>query len=227
MPHNQPAAAASSVTCGILAPWRRAITRLFRVPGSAALSIRAFRFRNLRKGRRRRRGTRTFRSVRAVFWRLVPPSFTPAASTAEGEAATAPEETVVVQETPPVHAPVSSPETPAYMKVVLTRLRSGRSAAGGDGGEDEEDENKETNEAAACRNFESRLVEMLVEEGKVRDVQDVEELLRCWVQLKSPVFVDLVRRFYGELCSDLLFADAAVVDDDTDGGGGCASTSSP
>uniref|UniRef100_J3M612 OVATE domain-containing protein n=2 Tax=Oryza brachyantha TaxID=4533 RepID=J3M612_ORYBR len=72
---------------------------------------------------------------------------------------------------------------------MVARLRSRRS-----GGEEEE---------GACRSFESRLMEMLLEEGKVRDLQDVEELLRCWERLKSPVFVDLVCRFYGELCKDL------------------------
>lgn len=94
-----------------------------------------------------------------------------------------------------VPAPVPSPETPAYVKVVA-RLRSGRSAAG------DEEEDRERKEEA-CRSFESRLMEMLVEEGKARDLQDVEELLRCWERLKSPVFLDLVCRFYGELCNDM------------------------
>lgn len=55
----------------------------------------------------------------------------------------------------------------------------------------------------ACRSFENYLVEMIIEEGKVRDLMDVEELLYCWRKLKCPVFVDLVSRFYGELCKDL------------------------
>ncbi|XP_038902258.1 transcription repressor OFP17 [Benincasa hispida] len=55
----------------------------------------------------------------------------------------------------------------------------------------------------ACRSFENYLVEMIIEEGKVRDLMDVEELLYCWRNLKCPVFVDLVCRFYGELCKDL------------------------
>ncbi|KAG2620122.1 hypothetical protein PVAP13_3NG149300 [Panicum virgatum] len=174
----------SSVTCGILGPCRRALTRLFRVPASAVLSIWAFRFRNLRKAAarmspRRRRRRRTFRSVRAVFWPLVTPP-----SPCVGEVVP---ETAVVHETP-VHAPVSSPETPAYVKVVA-RLRSGRSA-GSSGDGEAEDENKDE----ACRSFESCLMEMLVDEGKARDLQDVEELLRCWERLKSPVFVEQVCR---------------------------------
>lgn len=64
-----------------------------------------------------------------------------------------------------------------------------------------ETESKEVEEA--CRRFEKYLVEMIVEEGKTIDLMDVEELLRCWKNLKSPVFIDLVSRFYGELCKDL------------------------
>ncbi|GJM88281.1 hypothetical protein PR202_ga04326 [Eleusine coracana subsp. coracana] len=59
-------------------------------------------------------------------------------------------------------------------------------------------------------------MEMLVEEGKARDLQDVEELLRCWERLKSPVFIDLVCRFYGELCNDMF---PATGDDDDDTAG--------
>ncbi|XP_068337369.1 transcription repressor OFP17-like [Pyrus communis] len=55
----------------------------------------------------------------------------------------------------------------------------------------------------ACRSFENYLVEMIIEEGKVGDLMDVEELLYCWKNLKCPVFIDLVGRFYGELCKDL------------------------
>ena len=56
---------------------------------------------------------------------------------------------------------------------------------------------------AACRSFERHLVEMLVEERKVMDLTDVEELLCCWEKLRCPAFVKLVGRFYGELCMDL------------------------
>ncbi|GLT34828.1 hypothetical protein SLA2020_093210 [Shorea laevis] len=55
----------------------------------------------------------------------------------------------------------------------------------------------------ACRSFENYLVEMIVEEGNVSDLMDVEELLYCWKNLRCPVFIDLVSRFYGELCRDL------------------------
>ncbi|MED6213014.1 hypothetical protein PIB30_089168 [Stylosanthes scabra] len=60
----------------------------------------------------------------------------------------------------------------------------------------------------ACRSFENYLVEMIVEEGKTKDLMDVEELLQCWKNLKSPVFIDLVCRFYGELCKDLFSTDS-------------------
>nr|XP_004490709.1 transcription repressor OFP17 [Cicer arietinum] len=55
----------------------------------------------------------------------------------------------------------------------------------------------------ACKSFENYLVEMIVEEGKTRDLMDVEELLYCWKNLKCPVFIEIVSRFYGELCKDL------------------------
>ncbi|XVF46127.1 hypothetical protein PTKIN_Ptkin03bG0001700 [Pterospermum kingtungense] len=67
--------------------------------------------------------------------------------------------------------------TPAYMKGSSKSKR-----------EDVED---------ACRSFENYLVEMIVEEGKVSDLMDVEELLYCWKNLTCPVFIDLVSRFYG------------------------------
>ncbi|KAK6927188.1 hypothetical protein RJ641_008907 [Dillenia turbinata] len=82
-----------------------------------------------------------------------------------------------------------SPITPAYVK------NNGHQQKGNlCGREDVED---------ACRSFENYLVEMIVEEGKVRDLMDVEELLYCWKNLKCPIFIDLVCRFYGELCKDL------------------------
>lgn len=56
---------------------------------------------------------------------------------------------------------------------------------------------------AACRSFENHLVEIIVEEGKVRELTDVEELLYCWSNLNSPVFAELVSRFYRQLCTDL------------------------
>jgi hypothetical protein len=47
----------------------------------------------------------------------------------------------------------------------------------------------------ACKSFENYLVDMIVEEEKVRDLTDVEEFLYCWKNLKSPVFMDLVQVF--------------------------------
>lgn len=86
--------------------------------------------------------------------------------------------------------PHPSPLTPAYIRM------SAAAAAAKVAGEDDEVEE-------ACRSFEKYVVEMIVEEGKMRDLADVEELLYYWNGLKSPVFLDLVCRFYRELCSDL------------------------
>ncbi|KAJ0230200.1 Transcription repressor OFP17 [Hirschfeldia incana] len=55
----------------------------------------------------------------------------------------------------------------------------------------------------ACRSFENYLIQLIAEEGKIDDLMDIEELLSCWKDLKSPVFIELVSRFYGELCRDL------------------------
>lgn len=83
-----------------------------------------------------------------------------------------------------------SPLTPAYIRAAAN-LQSGTAGVRDEAVED------------ACRSFENYLVEMIVEEGKVRDLTDVEELLYCWRNLKCPVFHELVCRFYGELCMDL------------------------
>lgn len=93
-----------------------------------------------------------------------------------------------------------SPLTPAYIKASLATKRQTF------GDEDVED---------ACRSFENYLVEMMVEEGKVRDLADVEELLYCWKNLKCPVFIGLVCRFYGELCKDLFSPDVDNTDVDS------------
>ncbi|XAR60809.1 hypothetical protein NMG60_11034328 [Bertholletia excelsa] len=84
--------------------------------------------------------------------------------------------------------PFPSPLTPAYVRISAAQRKD--AAVQGDVEE-------------ACRSFEAYLVEMIVEEGKVRDLTDVEELLYCWKKLRCPVFIDLVCRFYGELCKDL------------------------
>lgn len=63
----------------------------------------------------------------------------------------------------------------------------------------------------ACRSFNKYLKEMIIEEWKMRDLGDVEELLYHWNNLNSPVFIDLVCRFYRELCKDL-FSDTSEND---------------
>ncbi|CAI9778666.1 unnamed protein product [Fraxinus pennsylvanica] len=93
-------------------------------------------------------------------------------------------------------APHPSPLTPAYVKM---RGDYKKEVSGQDDVED------------ACRSFENYLIEMMVEEGKMRDLKDVEEFLYCLKNLRCPIFTDLVCRFYGELCKDL-FSDSR--DDD-------------
>lgn len=85
-------------------------------------------------------------------------------------------------------APFPSPLTPAYVRMSAAHEKEVS-------GEEEVED--------ACRSFENYLVDMIVEEGQMRDLMDVEELLHCWKNLKCPVFIDLVCRFYGELCRDL------------------------
>ncbi|XP_043704209.1 transcription repressor OFP17-like [Telopea speciosissima] len=85
------------------------------------------------------------------------------------------------------HLLFPSPNTPAYIRVSGSRKK------------ELEDEVVED----ACRSFENYLLEMIAEEGKVRDLMDVEELLHCWKNLKSPIFTNMVCRFYGEVCKDL------------------------
>ncbi|XP_059312934.1 transcription repressor OFP17-like [Lycium ferocissimum] len=81
-------------------------------------------------------------------------------------------------------APFPSPLTPAYVRLSAAIKKEVLVH------DDVED---------SCRSFENYLMEMVVEEGKMRDLADVEELLYCWKNLKSPVFIELVCRFYGEL----------------------------
>ncbi|XP_057548770.1 transcription repressor OFP17 [Amaranthus tricolor] len=85
--------------------------------------------------------------------------------------------------------PFPSPITPGYVRI------------SNDGMKESSDNLEEVEDA--CKNFENHLVEMIVEEGKLKDLMDVEELLYCWRNLKSPVFIDLVCNFYGELCKDM------------------------
>ncbi|KAK6163845.1 hypothetical protein DH2020_000709 [Rehmannia glutinosa] len=94
-------------------------------------------------------------------------------------------------------APYPSPITPAYIRIMssTTARPNKMEAAVSDD---------------ACRSFEDYLIGMIVEQGKMRDLVDVEELLYCWKNLKSPVFIDLVCRFYGELCKDLFSANSYI-----------------
>nr|CAD1841858.1 unnamed protein product [Ananas comosus var. bracteatus] len=134
------------------------IPRIF----NRSFSLQAFKFRNLHEvvekmSPRRRNKFCKFRSIRAVFWPLV---------------SMRSEETIdKIGELPSmsierVQAPLPSPVTPAYIKMVYVG-----------GGEE------------------------------VRDLMDVEELLDCWDSLKCPEFIELVCRFYGELCKDLFSSD--------------------
>ncbi|CAN6463219.1 unnamed protein product [Victoria cruziana] len=79
-----------------------------------------------------------------------------------------------------------SPMTPAYMESMATRR-------GGNGGglEEVDDDNDEN----ACQDFERYVMEMIVDGRRIEDLNDVEELLCCWQDLKCPVYMDLVCRF--------------------------------
>ncbi|XP_076889601.1 transcription repressor OFP17-like [Bidens hawaiensis] len=95
-------------------------------------------------------------------------------------------------------APCPSPLTPAYIKM-------GRNVT------IEEDDNDVED---GYQRFESYLVKMVAEEGNMKDLVDVEELLYCWKNLKNPVFMNLASRFYGELCKDMFSSNVDNVDDD-------------
>ncbi|KAL5199075.1 hypothetical protein ABZP36_002587 [Zizania latifolia] len=160
----------------------------------------------MNNNRRRRRGAGSFSSVRAVFWPLMsmrsdadrnddvevrpPPS-----STDSNGAVRAPSPSSL-------DTPAAASTTAARVLALQAQLGDAAALAstklsttGCCGNNDDVEE--------ACRSFEKYLIEMLMEDRKVRDLMDVEELLCCWEKLRSPVFVQLVGRFYGELCRDL------------------------
>ncbi|GER54627.1 ovate family protein 17 [Striga asiatica] len=85
-------------------------------------------------------------------------------------------------------APYPSPITPAYVRSLGQKNAS--------------EENDDVADES-CRSFEKHLVEMIVEEGKMKGLAEVEDLLYSWKNLRCPVFIGLVSRFYGELCNDL------------------------
>ncbi|CAA0820629.1 Transcription repressor OFP17 [Striga hermonthica] len=89
-------------------------------------------------------------------------------------------------------APHPSPITPAYVRLLG---RTQKDASDYEHDDDVADE--------SCRSFEKHLVEMIVEEGKMKGLAEVEDLLYSWKNLRCPVFIGLVGRFYGELCNDL------------------------
>ncbi|KAL6896603.1 hypothetical protein ACP4OV_007175 [Aristida adscensionis] len=177
--------------------------------------------------RRRRRRAGSFSSVRAVFWPLMsmrsdadgrndaaaerPPSAAASTDGGSGGGVRAPSPSLD-GETPGVAAPTTAarvlalqarlgeasspaPVTTVAKTVGSIRAVAARERAAAGGGVYEVEE--------ACRCFERHLMEMLMEERKVMDLTDVEELLCCWEKLRCPAFVQLVGRFYGELCVDL------------------------
>uniref|UniRef100_A0A0E0LPS9 OVATE domain-containing protein n=1 Tax=Oryza punctata TaxID=4537 RepID=A0A0E0LPS9_ORYPU len=161
----------------------------------------------MNNSRRRRRRAGSFSSVRAVFWPLMSmrsdADRNDAAADRPPASSTDDDSSVVAG----LRAPSPSLDTPASTtasRVLALQTQLGEAAAlaaakPSSGGDDKTDDGVEE----ACRSFEKHLMEMLVEERKVRDLMDVEELLCCWEKLRSPVFVQLVGRFYGELCMDL------------------------
>ncbi|XP_066400588.1 transcription repressor OFP7-like [Miscanthus floridulus] len=184
--------------------------------------------------RRRPRRPGSFSSVRAVFWPLMsmrseadarPPTDSPDDTVSSGALAPPPSvqddggraASTTVERVLALQARVGgeAPRSPPPPQQLTTAVASKVSVAEacdeakaivvrqGDVGGDVE---------AACRSFERHLMEKLVEERKVMDLTDVEELLCCWEQLTCPAFVRLVGRFYGELCTDL-FSSAQDADD--------------
>lgn len=174
----------------------------------------------------RRRRARSFSSVRAVFWPLMsmrsdtdrndvvdrPPSRSSPDSGADARAPS-----------PSLNPPAASSTTVA--RVLALQAQLGEAAAlasptkpsGASGGRSNAGESDDGGVEEACRSFENHLMEMLVEERKVRDLMDVEELLCCWEKLRCPVFVQLVGRFYGELCMDLFSGRDADVSSESSG----------
>ncbi|KAG2639044.1 uncharacterized protein LOC120659046 [Panicum virgatum] len=190
-------------------------------------------------GTRRRRRAGSFSSVRAVFWPLMSmrseadarndaaaESRPPASASTDGSVvsvgARAPSPSLD-NDTPGATASTTAARVLALQarldaappKLALTPAAAKVSSIGVAAREEARAIVRHGEEAAdveaACRSFERHLVEMLVEERKVMDLTDVEELLCCWEKLRCPAFVKLVGRFYGELCMDLFTARDANV----------------
>uniref|UniRef100_A0A0D9X2X8 OVATE domain-containing protein n=1 Tax=Leersia perrieri TaxID=77586 RepID=A0A0D9X2X8_9ORYZ len=158
----------------------------------------------LLRRRRRRRRAGSFSSVRAVFW----PLMSMRSDADRNDTAPPPPPSLDDDDATPAAA---ASTTAARVLAIQAQLGEAAAAAasstkqniGGGGDCDGGGEKRNEGVEEACRSFEKHLMEMLVEERKVRDLMDVEELLCCWEKLRSPVFVELVGRFYGELCVDL------------------------
>lgn len=208
-------------------------------------------FKYLRRTAERRRSTRRFRSVHAVFWPLmsmrsderertaehpslalteieiestdqtvpapvpVQPIHPPVTSSCVAAGSTTPPVTSSNTKVEPNH-PSPPPPTSSTAKVEpITRLSRlpitspYKNMAAQMKKVEERTTKEDTHEVlSACRSFEKYLMEMLVEERKVRDLLDVEELMYCMDKLQSPAFVELVCTFYGELCMDLFINEA-------------------
>lgn len=204
--------------------------------------------RYLRRNAQRRRSSRRFRSVHAVFWPLMsmrsdereratelpglplpetetvtelvlqplpiePAPLTSAYPKIESTPPPAASSSTTAKPTPPTTSsyanvePARPPLTSSYTKVEPTRttpltppyVKMATKLKGVEVKKTKEDFEVQK----ACKNFEKYITEMLLEERKVRDLLDVEELLYCMDQLQSPAFIELVCTFYGELCLDL------------------------
>uniref|UniRef100_A0A0C9RLX4 Glucose-6-phosphate 1-dehydrogenase n=2 Tax=Spermatophyta TaxID=58024 RepID=A0A0C9RLX4_9CONI len=57
--------------------------------------------------------------------------------------------------------------------------------------------------AKACQQFRRCLIEMVAEEKNVDDLVDLEEFLYCYRNLRSPVYRELIGRFYVEICVEV------------------------
>ncbi|KAJ3682898.1 hypothetical protein LUZ60_013125 [Juncus effusus] len=191
--------------CNLFKPCKcKGILRLFKMKPFS----RIFKFLHHKAEKRRsRRSSRKFRSIHAVFWPLMSMRSDERDRIGEGTNTTVTHEigiereTVTVQSVSPVPVelePLPIPLTSPLIEKMKERVVEITS------------ENTEENDVKkACRSFEKYLMEMLVEERKIRDLLDVEELMFCMDKLKSPAFVELVCTFYGELCMDLFSNDGS------------------
>lgn len=57
----------------------------------------------------------------------------------------------------------------------------------------------------ACQSFERDLMQMICEDGMLKDLLDLEEFLKCWNDLSNPVYIGMVHGFYVNICKDYMF----------------------